>query len=240
MLLSTTLIGGFSLMNNVSPSKGMLGISAGLLKPLGGDGQLFNESSGTPHGDYGFSLGLDYWKRNLNSFEYHVGFKAKFAQYHFHHELEGGAEITGYFQKLYYSIPFALHVSIPSYPYLQGIGGVSISSMNMLGVKSGHSSSFFYNSTLDLKWIASPELFLGVNFMEEKTDFLFFKGSIIYSTFPLRNMSQKVVLGNNDVEFNSAGKMRSGKIELLLTIYPKWKSKMSVGKDEGVNCPASF
>lgn len=240
LLLCVSVQAGFSLRNNVSPSRGMLGVSVGVLKPLGGDGQLFESADDTPHGDYGFSVGLDYWKKNLNSFEYHLGFKAKYVQYHFHHTPEGGSEATGYFQMLYYSIPLSLHLSIPNYPYLQAIGGVSIASMNMLGIKSGTSNSFFYNSALDLKWVVSPELFLGINFMEEKTDFLFFKGSIVYSTFPLRNLSQRVVMGNNTQEFISASSMPASKIELVLTFYPKWKSKKSFGNNEGINCPTDF
>ncbi|MFT6747095.1 MAG: hypothetical protein ACJAZ2_001443 [Glaciecola sp.] len=224
----------------MSPSRGMLGVSVGVLKPLGGDGQLFDSADDTPHGDYGFSAGLDYWKKNLNSFEYHLGFKAKYVQYHFHQTPEGGGELTGYFQMLYYSVPLSLHLSIPNYPYLQAIGGVSVASMNMLGIKSGTSNSFFYNSALDLKWVVSPELFLGINFMEEKTDFLFFKGSIVYSTFPLRNLSQRVVMGNNIQEFVSASSMPGSKIELVLTFYPKWKSKKSFGNNEGINCPTDF
>lgn len=240
LIFSGVARAGFSLRNNIGPSKGMLGVSVGALKPLGGDGQIFSVSSDAPHGDYGFSLGLDYWKSNLNSFEYHVGVKAKYVQYHFHHTPEGESELTGYFQMLYYSIPFSLHLSIPNYPYLQGIIGTSVASMNVLGVKSGTTSSFQYDSSLDLKWVVSPELFLGVNFMEEKTDFLFFKGSIIYSTFPMRNLSQKVSLRNESREFTSVGSMPAGKIELVLTIYPKWKTKKSFGNDEGINCPTSF
>jgi hypothetical protein len=240
LLVSGITRAKFSLKNNVSPARGMLGLSVGVLKPFGGDGQLFGNSSDSPHGDYGFSLGLDYWKRNLNSFEYHLGFKAKFVQYHFHHIPEGESELTGYFQMLYYAVPIALHLSIPNYPYLQGIVGASVASMNVLEIKSGTTSSYAYNSDLDLKWVVSPEIFLGVNFMEEKTDFLFFKGSIVYSTFPLRNLSQKVVLGNNAGEMTSAGSMKAGKIELLLTIYPKWKSKKTFGNNEGINCPTSF
>ncbi|MFT6717158.1 MAG: hypothetical protein ACJA0Q_001809 [Saprospiraceae bacterium] len=218
----------------------MLGVSIGVLKPLGGDGQLFGNSPDAPHGDFGFSLGLDYWKKNLNSFEYHLGFKAKYLQYHFHYTPEGASELSGYFQMLYYSIPLSLHLSIPNYPYLQGIVGTSVASMNMLGVKSGNTSSYFYNSSLDLKWVVSPELFFGVNFMEEKTDFLLFKGSIVYSTFPLRNLSQKVTLGNDSQSFNSAASMPGSKIELVLTFYPKWKTKKSFSDDQGINCPTSF
>ena len=240
LLVSGVAHAKFSLRNNVSPSRGMLGLSVGVLKPFGGDGQLFGNSSDTPHGDYGFSLGLDYWKRNLNSFEYHVGFKAKFVQYHFHHIPEGESELTGYFQMLYYAVPVALHLSIPSYPYLQGVFGASVASMNMLGIKSGTTSTYSYSSDLSLKWVVSPEVFLGINFMEEKTDFMFFKGSIIYSTFPLRNLSQKAMLGNSTGEFASAGSMPAGKIELVLTIYPKWKSKKSFNKDDKMNCPTSF
>lgn len=230
----------FSLKNNVSPTKGILGVSVGILKPIAGDGQLFNGSEDAPHGDYGFSLGLDYWKSNLNSFEYHLGIKAKYAQYHFHHTPQGGSELTGYFNMLYYSLPFSIHLSLPHYSYLQAVGGVAVASMNMLGVKSGNTSSYSYSSDLDLKWVVSPELFLGVNFMEEKTDILFFKGSIIYSTFPMRNLSHAVTLSDNGTQFSSASAMPASKIELVLTIYPKWKTKKSFSNDEGINCPTSF
>ena len=141
---------------------------------------------------------------------------------------------------LYYSLPFSIHLSLPNYSYIQGIGGVALASMNMLGVKNGSTSSYTYNSNLDLKWIVSPELFLGVNFMEEKTDAMFFKGSILYSTFPLKNLSHAVTLGDNNREFSSAGAMPASKIELVLTIYPKWKTKKSISNDEGINCPTSF
>jgi len=230
----------FSLKNNMSPTKGMLGVNVGVLKPFGGDGQLFASDDDTPHGDYGFSAGLDYWKKNLNSFEYHLGFKAKFVQYHFHHTPEGGTELTGHFQMLYYSVPLSLHLSIPNYPYLQAVGGIAITSMNVLGVKSGATDSFTYNSTLDLKWVVAPEIFLGINFIEEKTDFMFFKGAIVISTFPMRNLSHRVSLGNGIQEFNAASSMPSGKIELVLTFYPKWKTKRSISNDEGINCPTSF
>jgi hypothetical protein len=230
----------FSIKNNVSPLRGIIGLSAGVIKPFGGNGQVFGESDDTPHGDYGFTLGLDYWKKNLNSFEYHIGFKTKFVQHHFHHTPEGGNELTGYFQQLYYAIPFALHLSVPQYKHLQVIIGAAAASMNTLGTKRGNTSTFSYSSKLDLRWMVSPELFAGVNFIEEKTDALFFKGSIIYAAFPARNLSYTTTLeGDNEVLF-SQRRMWSGKIELLLTFYPKWKSKKTFGNDEGINCPTSF
>lgn len=240
VLVYSHLQARFSLKNNVSPLRGVIGLSVGVIKPFGGNGQVFGESDDTPHGDYGFILGFDYWKKNLNSFEYHIGFKTKFVQHHFHHTLGGGSELTGYFQQLYYAIPFSVHLSIPSYKYLQVIFGATAASMNTLGTKRGNTSTFSYSTKLDLRWMVSPELFAGVNFIEEKTDALFFKGSIVYAAFPARNLSYTTTLEGGNEELFSKSRMWSGKIELLLTFYPKWKSKKTFGNDEGINCPTSF
>ena len=185
-------------MSNVSPSRGMFGITVGASQPLGGDGQLFGTTPDFPHGDFGALFGFDYWKRNLNSFDYHIALNAKYVQYHFHHTPAGENELSGYFRMLYYSIPFTLHLAIPKYPFLQLFGGVALAGTNLLPVQSGTIGDFSYQTTLDLKWVASPEVILGINFIEEKTDYFILRGSINYSSFILRNQTYGAYMSNDN------------------------------------------
>lgn len=229
-----------SLTSNINPSRGMFGVTIGASHPFAGDGQVFAANEDYPHGDFGLIAGFDYWKRNLNSFDYHIGLNAKYLQYHFHYSPANEDEITGQFRLLYYSIPFSLNFQIPNYSFLQILGGVAITSMNLFSSQSGAVGSYEYQTLLDLKWAVSPEVFVGINFLEEKTDFMIIRGSINYSTFILRNQSFGVFMTNGNEVLSSARKMNSNKVELQITIYPKWKFKNAVGKDEGVNCPTPF
>lgn len=228
------------LRNNVTPTRGIYGLQFGGLKPFAGDGHLFEANEDFPHGDYGVVLGFDYWKRNLNALDYHIGLNAKFVQYHFHTIGSGGEELTARFRMLYYSIPFTLHLSIPHYKYLQFLGGISIATFNTLPNTSGTLENYNYSTILDLKWFVSPELILGINFMEEKTDYFFIRGSINYTSFLMRNQSFGVNMTDGTNTLNDSRRMPSSKVVLLITVYPKWKFKRGVSNDQGVNCPQPF
>ncbi len=230
----------FSLLSNVSPTRGIVGITIGGSQALGGDGQLFGTNEDSPHGDFGLVFGFDYWKRNLNSFDYHIALNAKYIQYHFHHVPTGEEEQSGYFRMLYYSIPFTVHFPIPNYPYLQFFGGLAVAGKNLLPTQTGNLSSFTYQSNLDLKWVVSPELILGVNLIEEKTDYFIVRGSINYSNFLLRNQLYDVSLSDDTQQLESSRRMNTGKFEFQITLYPKWKFKRALGKKDGINCPSPF
>lgn len=236
-----TATSGINLLrNNISPSKGMLGFSMGASVPMGGNGQVLSATKDFPHADYGLMAGLDFWKRNVNSFDFHVGLLAKYQQYHFHFTPENAGEMSGYFRMLYYSLPVSLSLPIPRFPYFRLLSGVALSSMNFLPSYAGNIADYSYNSSVDLNWMVMPELFVGLNFLEEKTDFFILRGSIVYSAFPFRNQDYDVVMSNGSEAYSSRRAMPSGKFEVLLTLYPKWKFKRGVGKNDAINCPAPF
>jgi hypothetical protein len=228
------------LRNNISPSKGMLGFSVGASVPIGGNGQVLSATKDFPHSDYGVLAGLDFWKRNINAFDFHVGLIGKYQQYHFHYTPENSEELSGYFQLFYYSLPFSFHIPIPKFPYFQFLGGAALSSMNFIKSYQSNISDFVYTSSIDLNWIVMPELFVGLNFLEEKSDFFILRGSIVYSAFPLRNQDYDISMSNGTDSFSSRRAMPSGKFEVLLTLYPKWKFKRGVSKNDAINCPAPF
>ena len=232
--------GPYSLLNNVSPNRGILGLQASVLLPFSGDGQLFQENEDFPHGDYGVSFGLDYWKSNRIGLDYHLGAVAKYVQYHFHFTPEGGTDEKGQFALFYTSIPLTFHLRIPNYRYLQLIAGVAISSMNFAPNVSGNIADYQYSTRIDLRWFVAPELILGINFMEEKTDYFFIRGSINYSAFILRNQSYWISMNNSNRTLAEAKQMPSNRVELVIAIYPKWKFKRSISKDAGINCPDPF
>ena len=208
--------------------------------PFAGDGQLFEDNEDFPHGDYGLTLGLDYWKYNRSGLDYHLGAVAKYVQYHFHFAAEDGVEQSGRFALLYTSIPLTFHLSIPNYRYLQFIGGIAISSLNLAPNVSGNIADYQYSTRIDMRWYVAPELILGINFMEEKTDYFFIRGSINYSSFVLRNQSFWISMNNSNRTLSDARQMPSSRVELVIAIYPKWKFKRSIGKDSGINCPDPF
>lgn len=229
-----------SLSSNINPSKGMFGITAGAIQSLAGDGQVFGGTPDAPHSDFGLIFGFDYWKKNLNSLDFHVGLNAKYLQYHFHYAPTPSEDITGRLRMLYYSIPFSVHLQIPNYSFLQLIGGAAITGMNLLPAQSGIVGDYSYQSLVNLKFVVSPELFVGINFLEEKTDYFILRGSINYSSFLLRNQSFGVSLSSPTEDLSTARRMGSSKFELYITIYPKWRFKNALGKDEGINCPSPF
>ncbi len=219
----------------------MLGFSIGASVPLGGNGQVISESKDSPHADYGIIAGLDYWKRNVNSFDFHIGLLGKYQQYHFHYTPENSTDdLIGHFQLLYYSLPVSVLLPIPRFPYFQALGGVALSSMNFIKSYQSNIADFTYNSSIDLNWVVMPELFIGLNFLEEKSDRFILRGSLIYSAFPLRNQDYDITMNNASTSLSSRRAMPSGKFEVLLTLYPKWKFKRGVGKNDAINCPAPF
>ena len=207
---------------------------------MGGNGQVLSATKDFPHSDYGLIGGLDFWKRNLNSFDFHIGLVTKYQRYHFHYTPLNSSEASGFFNLWYASIPFSIHLPVPRFPYFQFMGGVALSGQNFIKNFSGNISDFTYQSSIDLNWMIMPELFVGLNFLEEKTDFFILRGSVIYSAFPLRNQDYEINMSNASQTFSSGRAMPSGKFEVLITLYPKWKFKKSIGKNDAINCPVAF
>lgn len=228
------------LRNNISPSKGMFGISLGAIVPMGGNGQVFSTNSDFPHADYGMLAGIDFWKRNIHAFDFHIGLIGKYQRYHFHYTPTNLSELSGYFSLWYYSLPISIHVPIPRFPYFQLMGGVAISSLNLYPSYTGTLGPYTYTSAIDLNWVVAPELFIGLNFLEEKTDYFILRGSAVYSAFTFRNQDYDITMTDGISTYSSKRAMPSGKVEVVLTLYPKWKFKKSMNKNDAINCPAPF
>lgn len=199
----------------------MVGISFTGIRPFGGDGHLFDEDTDTPHEEFGFGGGFDFWKKYYRTYDFHVGVEAKYQQYHFHYGQEGH---DGYFRFLHLTAPVSIHFPLKDYPYIFFKGGFALSSLNLLGDNSGTAGDNAYVSKFETAWPIYPEIILGIDFLEEKGRKAYIRAGIDYTFVPLSSMAEfDAYVWNGNELMKGAGSFNPTKIQLKITIYPIWK-----------------
>ena len=237
-LTSLSIQEGFAAsFSNKDPKKGMLGVTFTPIKPSGGSGHIFEDKNDDPHSEYGISGGIDYWKKYLRVYDFHLGFDLKYQQYHFHF---GSKKNNGEHQFLHLSVPANIQYPIPNYEYFFFKAGISISSTNLLKENIGFAGDNKYITTFKTAWLIYPEINLGVDFIEEKYPRFYFRVGIDYTFIPVPKMGEfKTSISNNGIIETVSGNFSPNKIQLKISIYPIWNKKISFLK-KGHDCPNPF
>lgn len=215
----------------------MLGITFAPILPLGGDGYIFDDENDKPHAEYGLSGGFDYWKRYSRAYDLHLGTQVKYQQYHFHYSPD---EHDGYYRFLHFSVPASITYPIPNYSYLFLRFGVALSSANIFQEREGNAGPFKYFTEFKTSWLVYPEIHLGFDFLEEKTNKFIIRAGIDYTFIPIGQMATfKTFISDNGVIVDHEGTFTPNKFQLTLSLYPIWKKKINFLK-KGHNCPNPF
>tara|TARA_Y100000766_G_scaffold113017_1_gene96978 strand:- start:2360 stop:3100 length:741 start_codon:yes stop_codon:yes gene_type:complete len=223
--------------SNKDPKKGILGITFTPIKPTGGRGHIFEDKDDYPHSEYGISGGIDYWKKYLRVYDFHIGFDVKYQQYHFHF---GSKKNNGEHQFLHLSIPTNIQYPIPSYEYMFLKIGLSISSSNLLRENIGFAGENKYITSFKTTWLIYPEINLGFDIIEEKYPRFYLRCGIDYTFIPFPKMGEfKTSISSNGSIETVSGNFSPNKFQLKISFYPIWKKKISFLK-KGHDCPNPF
>lgn len=224
-------------INNKDPKIGMVGLSFSTILPTGGDGHIFDDDKDLPHGEYGLAGGVDYWKRYGKTYDIHLALDLKYQQYHFHYNVDKN---NGQFRFLHLSLPASLHFPIPNYSYMFFKFGVALSSANVFQENIGFVGDNKYFTTFKTSWFVYPEMTLGVDILEEKTQKFYFRVGIDYTFIPISKMGEfKSSVASNGIIETSKGNFTPNKFQLKVTFYPFLKKNFDY-KKQGHRCPSPF
>lgn len=216
-------VGNLSFLNsgNRNPKYGMIGFSFQAARPVGGGGHLFDEGDDTPHGEFGLSGGLDYWKRYPRTYDFHAGLEVKYQQYHFHY---GPDQFDGYFRFVNISAPMTMHFPFKNYPYIFIKGGFALSSLNLVAANSGSLGPNSYIAEFQTAWPVYPEIILGIDFLEEKSKKAYVRVGIDFTFVPISSMGEfDAFVSDDGIITQGSGTFSPNKIQIKIVIYPKWK-----------------
>lgn len=224
-------------INNKDPKNGMIGFSFTPILPTGGDGHTFEDDKDSPHPEYGLAGGLDYWKRYGRAYDTHLALDLKYQQYHFHHGLN---QKNGQFRFLHVTVPASLHYPIPNYSYMFFKVGVALSSANIFQQNIGFVDGNKYFTTFKTSWLIYPEMTLGFDILEEKTQKFYFRAGIDYTFVPISKMGEfRSSVSSNGIIETSSGSFTPNKFQLKITFYPFMKKEFNHEK-QGHRCPSPF
>jgi len=199
----------------------MIGFSFQAARPVGGGGHLFDEGDDTPHGEFGLSGGLDYWKRYPRTYDFHAGLEVKYQQYHFHY---GPDQFDGYFRFVNISAPMTMHFPFKNYPYIFIKGGFALSSLNLVAANSGSLGPNSYIAEFQTAWPVYPEIILGIDFLEEKSKKAYVRVGIDFTFVPISSMGEfDAFVSDDGIITQGSGTFSPNKIQIKIVIYPKWK-----------------
>lgn len=221
--------------DNTNPKRGVLGVIVGGGLLFGGNGEVFEDPQDVPHGEFTLNLGIDYWWAVHQNFNLYFSVLSNYHQAHFHQSINT-VSYDGYYRQLFISLPIAIEYPIPKYPYLALRAGVAASFDNVWGKTAGDLIGFNYSTSVQHDWLISPDLFVGINFLEEELPKFNVKAMIQYAFFPFSGMQQNTNLSFIPDDLSHEGAMNSERLQLLFVLYPKWKIKSKVGDNS--NCPA--
>jgi len=199
----------------------MIGFSFQAARPVGGGGHLFDKGDDTPHGEFGLSGGLDYWKRYPRTYDFHAGLEVKYQQYHFHY---GPDQFDGYFRFVNISAPMTMHFPFKNYPYIFIKGGFALSSLNLVAANSGSLGPNSYIAEFQTAWPVYPEIILGIDFLEEKSKKAYVRVGIDFTFVPISSMGEfDAFVSDDGIITQGSGTFSPNKIQIKIVIYPKWK-----------------
>ena len=201
----------------------MIGFSFQASRPFGGGGHLFDEGNDRPHGEFGLSGGIDFWKRYQQIYDFHIGLEAKYQQYHFHY---GSNQFDGYFRFVHISSPITMHFPFRNYPYIFFKGGFALSSLNLVAPNLGSLGPNSYIAEFQTTWPVYPEIILGIDFLEEKSKKAYVRIGIDFTFIPINSMGEfSAFVSDGTVITSGSGTFSPNKIQIKIAIYPKWKRK---------------
>lgn len=220
--------------DNTSLDKGVLGFNLGGALLFGGNGEIFNSASETPHGEYGILTGLDYFIKINRRYNINLSLLGNYQQAHFHFDINNET-YDGYYRHLFLNIPIAIELPIPNYTYIHVRTGLSINSKNLWLPVNQNLASFPYTTKINTSWILYPEFFIGLSFLEEETSNFFIRAYIQYSANLLRAHVQETELKYISNTLKHKGIYDSSRAQLILAFYPKWKIKSTIKQSK--DCP---
>lgn len=220
--------------DNTSPDRGLIGfqIGGGLL--FGGNGEMFNDPSDIPHGEFALLGGGDYWVKINRSYNISLSVLLNYHQSHFHVVINN-AEYDGYYRHLFLNIPFAFEFPIPKYPYLAFRIGIGFNTTNLLRPYNSEIIGFNYQTKVYNNWLLSPDFLIGFSILEEETPRFHLRAMVQYAVQPFKGLRHDSTMDFFGGGLNHSGAMDIGRALIILGIYPKWKKKYTVNQNK--DCP---
>jgi hypothetical protein len=220
--------------NNTSPDKGLLGLNLGGALLFGGNGEIFNSSNETPHGEYGILAGLDYFIKINRLYNINISLLSNYQQAHFHFDVNNET-YDGFYRHFFINVPIAIELPIPNYSYIHFRTGISINSRNIWQPVNSNIAGFTYTTQINTKLFMYPEIFFGLSFLEEETNNFFIRAYIQYSADIFRSQVQQTELEYISTTFSHKGIYNSSRAQLIFSFYPKWKIKSTIKQSK--DCP---
>jgi hypothetical protein len=220
--------------NNTSPDKGLLGFNIGGALLFGGNGEIFNSATETPHGEYGILAGLDYFIKINRLYNINISVLSNYQQAHFHFDVNTET-YDGYYRHFFINVPIAFEIPIPNYTYIHLRTGVSINSRNIWQPVNSNIAGFPYTTTINTQLFLYPEIFMGLSFLEEETSNFFIRAYVQYSADIFRSQVQQTELQYISNTFSHKGIYDSSRAQLIFSFYPKWKIKSTIKQSK--DCP---